>query len=1149
MKMFRKLIASLALCLVAISAKVVAQTPRDRAVELTALVQESPPTLTLQWNATGFTVTGQTVYRRPKDSLSWAVLATPANAATSYADTTVSAGVSHEYRVSRTISGGPGFAHGYVSAGIRAPLVAERGKVILLVDNTMAAPLVVELTRLANDLMGDGWTVVRQDVSRTATPPGIRAAIQSIYNADPANTVALILFGHIPVPYSGDFAIDGHPNHFGAWPTDVYYGDINGTWTDTFVNDVSSGVPRTANVPGDGKFDQTVIPSDIDLQVGRIDLADMPSFQLMGESTAATETRLLQQYLNRDHNYRHKLAPYNAIVRRGLVDDNFGYAGGEAFAVTAWRSFTACVGAGNVQELDWFGTLQSQNYLWAYGCGPGTPTSAAGIGATTDFVNTDSLAVFNVMFGSFFGDWDMTDVFLRAPLAGRPASLGLVNCWAGRPHWVFHPMALGETVGYCARLTQNNSSSASYDSNFGARFNHIALLGDPTLRLYPVAPPSNAVATPAAQAVTLTWSASTDSPLEGYVISRASSPNGPFTRLRSALVTGTSFVDRSVTPGASYTYLVRAVKDETSPTGTYLNPSQGVFSAAATAGAASGPEIEIGGNGNAITAGDTAATITNGTDFGLVETSAAVVRTFTLANVGAATLTISGVAITGTNASDFAIATAPPGALAPGTSANFQIQFHPGATTARAATVTLTSNDADEGSYSFALAGTGIPPHAEIALYPPSINRSIHSGDSVVETLNVSDPGPGALTYTIVSSLDRYSARDSDSFAGPAFNWIDISATGTEITGWSNLDDAISAPIALGFSFPFYGSVFTDARVCTNGYLSFTDTNTNAGNAPLPAPGGASNMVAPFWCDLLLDGSSHIYTQTTGGNFVVQFQNVGFYGLPNARVTCEAILKPSGEIFFQYQTLTQISLNYTVGIQNAARDDGLSISYNADYAHAGMAIRIRPPGLETWLSLGATSGTIAPGGVQPISATLNASGLALGNYYCELTFNSNALGNAAVMLPVRLTIGNTPVEDWRLLNFSTTANSGNAADTADVDHDGRSNLLEYALGTNPLAFEVNAPPATAVNTGGYLQIQFPRDATRTDLRYFVEATSNLTAAWTTIASSIHGAPVVASGAHSSTETGSGNVKTVTVEDTAPVATFTSRYLRVRVPRD
>jgi len=49
--------------------------------------------------------------------------------------------------------------------------VEARGKVVLLVDNTLATNLVMELARLQQDLVGDGWTVLRHDVARMAVDP------------------------------------------------------------------------------------------------------------------------------------------------------------------------------------------------------------------------------------------------------------------------------------------------------------------------------------------------------------------------------------------------------------------------------------------------------------------------------------------------------------------------------------------------------------------------------------------------------------------------------------------------------------------------------------------------------------------------------------------------------------------------------------------------------------------------------------------------------------------------------------------------------------------------------------------------------------------------------------------------------------------
>jgi len=244
--------------------------------------------------------------------------------------------------------------------------------------------------------------------------------------------------------------------------------------------------------------DQTGVPASIELQVGRVDFANLPAFP-------NTEIELLRQYLNKDHNFRSRLI---SVQQRGLIDDNFGVNGGEAFAVNGWRNFAPLFRATNIFEGDWFTTLATQGYLWAYGCGGGTFTSAAGIGATADFVANDPRVIFTMLFGSEFGDWDSENSFLRAPLATRTYTL--TCAWAGRPNWQFHHMGLGETIGFSTRWAQNNSST--YAAGANARFLHIALMGDPSLRLHIVAPPSSLlIATNLAAALDLTWIASPDS--------------------------------------------------------------------------------------------------------------------------------------------------------------------------------------------------------------------------------------------------------------------------------------------------------------------------------------------------------------------------------------------------------------------------------------------------------------------------------------------------------------------------------------------------------------------------------------------------------------------------------------------------------------
>jgi hypothetical protein len=241
----------------------------------------------------------------------------------------------------------------------------------------------MELTRLQQDLVGDGWTVLRHDVARNDSVPNIKAIIKTDYTADPANVKAVFLFGHVPVPYSGNICPDEHsPDHKGAWPADVYYGDVNGAWTDSSVNTTSAADSRNWNVPGDGKFDQSNIPSNVELMVGRVDLANMPGKLVWnGPATFPSEVELLRQYLNKDHNFRHVI---NYLPRRGLIYDGFGDYGGYAFAASSWRNMVPFFGLGANTYLTtagtWLDTLHANGYEVTYGCGAGQYTGINGLG-------------------------------------------------------------------------------------------------------------------------------------------------------------------------------------------------------------------------------------------------------------------------------------------------------------------------------------------------------------------------------------------------------------------------------------------------------------------------------------------------------------------------------------------------------------------------------------------------------------------------------------------------------------------------------------------------------------------------------------------------------------------------------------------------
>lgn len=543
-----------------------AQTSEDLAVELSATVQETPPQITLHWKKNAFfTPPAFSVFRKAKGATSWGTSLAIIPSDTFYVDNAVVVDSAYEYQVigisgSSTISG-------YMYAGIKSPAIHNKGIMLLIVDSTFTTACTAEIKQLMSDLSGDGWQLIRNDFLRTATVASVKTAITNDYAAHP-NVSAVLLLGHIPVPYSGDLNPDGHPDHLGAWPADAYYGSITGTWTDVTVNDITAGYTANRNIPADGKFDQSGIPSDIQLQVGRVDFYDMPLF-------SATEVALMKSYLAKDHSYKMDSL---AVRHRGIISDNFGFFSGEAFASNGWRNFAPLVGADSltVTPSAFISSLAASSYQWGYATGGGSFTSASGIGSTTDFTTNPVNGIFIVAFGSYFGDWNVTNSFLRAPLCSSTPAL--TNCWAGRPNWFFHHMALGDNIGYSAKLTQNNITLYT-PANYAAGGVHVALMGDPSLRTDYIQPARNLMlSSPFHSGVTINWTASADPAVIGYYIYRADSAYGYYQRINATMTssTTTTYHDFTGTSGLKY-YQVRPVKLQTTPSGKYYNLGVGVI--------------------------------------------------------------------------------------------------------------------------------------------------------------------------------------------------------------------------------------------------------------------------------------------------------------------------------------------------------------------------------------------------------------------------------------------------------------------------------------------------------------------------------------------------------------------------------------------
>lgn len=533
-----------------------------QSVILQATVQENPPVIRLDWvldTANG----GYTIWRKAKEENFWRdSLAVLGSGSTTWSDSTVSPEKGYEYQVIKSLPAfpyGDGSANsgaGYIYAGIKIPPTHFSGICLIVVDDTYKNLLTAEINRLQDDLEADGWKPQVIFVNRKDSVSIVKSRIKSWAISNPADNQALFLLGRVPVPYSGEIAPDGHhSDHRGAWPCDGYYADLDGLWTDQTVNISSAASSRNYNKPGDGKFDQNVIPSSVRLQVGRVDFSNMSKFP-------ESEEQLLRRYLDKDHAWRRGKI---SIEERGLVDNNFRDI--EGLGQSGWMNFAPMFGLANVKDLPYHQTLSNQSYLWSYGCGGGGPESASDISSTSSFAKDSLLNIFTMMFGSYFGDWDYPNNFLRAAIASRTC---LASTWGNRPVWFLHHMAMGAHIGYSTQMTMNNRGI--YKPRYYGGYVSTALMGDPTIKMHVHRPVESLTASQDGLNIRLEWVDPAGS--SGYFIYKKTANDSTYKLLNPIPVNGNNYIDACAEKGY-VTYMVRSTSIKTSGSGSYSILSAG----------------------------------------------------------------------------------------------------------------------------------------------------------------------------------------------------------------------------------------------------------------------------------------------------------------------------------------------------------------------------------------------------------------------------------------------------------------------------------------------------------------------------------------------------------------------------------------------
>ncbi len=200
----------------------------------------------------------------------------------------------------------------------------------------------------------------------------------------------------------------------------------------------------------------------------------------------------------------------------------------------------------------------------------------------------------------------------------------------------------------------------------------------------------------------------------------------------------------------------------------------------------------------------------------------------------------------------------------------------------------------------------------------------------------------------------------------------------------------------------------------------------------------------------------------------------------------------------------------------------------------------------TYTATGFPAPTFSVTGALPSGLSLSTAGAITGTPTAVGTFTgtvtaSNGIGTAATQ-NFTITVSQA-VTNWAA---SQGLSGANAQPDADPDHDGLTNLQEFAFMTNPNAGSSNTAPSFATTAGAtkYGEITFPVRKFTTGLTYSVEASNTLVSnSWTTILwTSTDGF----SAANVSAYTDMTDRTVVTIRDTVASPPATRRFLRVRV---
>ena len=331
----------------------------------------------------------------------------------------------------------------------------------------------------------------------------------------------------------------------------------------------------------------------------------------------------------------------------------------------------------------------------------------------------------------------------------------------------------------------------------------------------------------------------------------------------------------------------------------------------------------------------------------------------------------------------------------------------------------LLDSDADTQSDWQELA-QGTDPNNVASLINP-LAVSAHQGTSNLRLTQTLPNLTPANSYTLslsgnIPPVAPYELKSSNIAGGPAYEWIEIKTTGENLTAFkTDAYGVLQRPI--GFSFPFYGTSYTNLFITGQGYVTLVDPSSGFPHdfrAPLPNPAGSLALIAPYEQYLEPNILGDVYFKSFATYTVVQWEQIKVFGF-DSRPTFQAVIYQDGSIRFNYKSIPLTSggsyvSGYLSGIQNATGTSGIGASwYTASqqglqlHNLTPISLRFAAPSIAPapWMTT-----TAATTSGNPLSWELNfqASDLQPGTSDATLQLRKNGISPVLYSRIIRLTV-------------------------------------------------------------------------------------------------------------------------------------------------